>query len=119
MPPLSEPINHIWMMKVYQILDQWRLVILRAANDPTSLFFVPPYNLFVFGIPFSTLHLFVIKDKVLRRPVEAATESRRSDITFELKRARFSRVELHPLVNCMTHNHHPIVRYCNMRPIIS
>jgi hypothetical protein len=59
----SVPINYIWMMKVYQILDQWRLVILRAASESTSLFFVPPYNLFVFGIPYPTLHLFVIKIK--------------------------------------------------------
>jgi hypothetical protein len=38
-------------------------VILLAASESTSLFFVLPYNLFVFGMPFSTLHLFVIKIK--------------------------------------------------------
>jgi hypothetical protein len=34
------------------------------------------YNLFVFDVPFSTLHLFTAKIKVLHRPIEVTAKSR-------------------------------------------
>jgi hypothetical protein len=36
------------------------------------------YNLFVFDVPFSTLHLFTAKIKVLHRPIEVTAQSRHS-----------------------------------------
>jgi hypothetical protein len=35
------------------------------------------YNLFVFDVPFSTLHLFTAKIKVLHRPIEVTAKSGR------------------------------------------
>ena len=45
---------------------QWSLSFRHVASDPTSPLFVQPYNRFESRISFSTLHLFVFKDKVLR-----------------------------------------------------
>ena len=44
------------------------------ASDPTSLLSVQLYNKFESCISSSTLHLFALKDKVLRRSVEITTE---------------------------------------------
>jgi len=55
-----------------QKLVQLSLSIRHVASDPTSQLFVQPYNILESCISFSTLHLFISKDKVLRRSVEPA-----------------------------------------------
>ncbi len=62
MPPLGACDQRL-RMKADQIPVQLNLKTLLVASDPTSLFFVPLYNLFEFCKSDSTLHLFAIRLK--------------------------------------------------------
>lgn len=71
--------RHIFQRKTGVMPDQLNLVVHHVASDPISLSSVRLSSLFVFCISFTTILLFSLKIKVLRRPVEVTAVKRPLD----------------------------------------